>query len=191
MVTSACQPPPIRPAFVTSGERRGTKTHAPKLSANERASIAGSSFPRSPQYSQSLTGCAARGGGQEGGGQADQSLQPHDGVAAIRPGARVGDVQVVSTSLGGVLRIANFDKLPERGIGSLHDKDKKFRESRGGCVERESGVGSQSEVENWDEAENWGVFCQDLRWNLTLKAPPLSTSKAGLSVEVMLPEESG
>ena len=58
-----------------------------------------------------------------GGGGADQALHAHDGVAAIRPRARVGDVEVVPISLGGELRIANLDVISERGVGSLHAED--------------------------------------------------------------------
>ena len=64
-----------------------------------------------------------------GGGRADQALHAHDGVAAVRPGARVRDVEVVPPGLGGVLRVANLDPLPERGIGSLHDTNQRFRAS--------------------------------------------------------------
>lgn len=69
------------------------------------------------------------GSGTRGGGQADQPLHAHDGVAAIRPGARVRDVQVVPPGLGGVLRIAHFDPLAEGCVRPLHDTYQRVRES--------------------------------------------------------------
>ena len=107
-------------------------------------------FCRSPKYSQNLTGFAEKGGGYGGGGAADQPLHPHDGVAAIRPGARVGDVEVIPTSLGGELRIANFDVIPERGIASLHDTDQRFRKlslKQGGLGR--AGIGSERTHSEW------------------------------------------